>query len=202
VSSDLALFGLDRIILRHAEKGRIDCPNGSIFICPLDGGALRFLHKIFGGRRNSSNGLETLFGFSLPDDYVEFMTRFNGATLFDNSFSIYGIADLNRGLRLEDQQPISLSAALDERRSLYGPAVTWLPVASVSGYNELFHLELSGAGEARIGSDGQQTKRLGSFREIVCDITNLLSLLSDDRGFFDKSRRRVDAEISRFASPI
>lgn len=198
MTDDIDLLGLEAVVLRYSNNGRIDCSNGSTFICPLSGGPLRFLHKIFGPSKvDSSKIIEDLFGFRPSDEYIKFMSECNGVTLFDNSFFIYGIIiDLNRSLRLEDQQPISLSTELESSRRRYGSA--WRPVGSVTGYEKLFELEINVSGQVRIHCDSGPVRIVESFREMICGLAEFLDARTNERGFIDESRKGMDAELSRF----
>jgi hypothetical protein len=193
-------LGLNEVVFRHVDKGRVECKNGSVFICPLPGGSLRFLHKFYGyGERNQPAYLEHLFGFALPEDYLAFMRAWNGATLFDNSFCLDGLVpQLNRGLTLEDSQPISLETALKISHVMHDPGYPWRPFGSVAGYEKLFRLEFDASGRARMQWENGPARVANSVRDLVQPLAEFLGNLTDEHGFLDQTQRSMDAELSRF----
>jgi hypothetical protein len=193
-------LGLNGILFRYALEGRVDARNGSVFICPLPGGPLRFLHKTYGGgERNQPAYLEHLFGFALPEDYLNFMRSCNGATLFDNHLYLYGVVpQLNRGLGLEDQLPISLASELETSRDADDPGRSWRPFGSVAGYGQLFQLEVDASGRARMRGDAGPTRTAESVPELVHALAAMLDGLADARGFPDDTIGRLDSELAAF----
>jgi len=193
-------LGINDIVFRHVDKGRVDCKNGSVFICPLPGGPLRFLHKLYGGgERNQPAYLEHLFGFALPEDYLAFMRVWNGATMFDNSFGFCGLVpQLHRGLTLEESQPISLETALRINGVMYDRSHPWRPFGSIAGYEKLFRLELDASGRARMQWEDGPARDANSVRDLVRPLAEFLANLTDENGFIDQTRRSMDAELSGF----
>jgi hypothetical protein len=140
-----------------------------------------------------------MFGIPLPEDYVSFMSRCNGATLFDNSLFIYGVVtELSRSLSLEDQQPVSLAAELESSRWRHDPPYPWRPFGSVTGYEKLFELEIDASGRARMQCDGSPVRTANSVRDLIGALAACLDGLTDHRGFIDQSRKGMDAELMRF----
>ena len=121
------LLGLERIVFRYEGKGKLVARNGTTFICPLKGGPLFYLHKLYHlGDADQTAELASLLTFAPPTDYAAFMNRCNGANLFDNALAIYGIISrLNRGLDIEDVQPISLADELRYSEGANGPNDPW-----------------------------------------------------------------------------
>lgn len=111
-----------------------------------------FLHKVFGGlSKNRQRELHHLYGFAAPEDYNQLMSWCNGATLFDNALFIYGVcSDVTRGLRLEDQRPVSLDTKIEIARLTRSPDDVWRPFGAVTGYADLYSLEISQEGRTRV----------------------------------------------------
>ena len=200
MTQTLDLLGLEPIIWRLQAAGIARTPNGSIFICPLEGGPLRYLHKIFDARpANRRHELRTLLRFPPPDDYSAFMNQCNGVTLFDNCYSIYGLGtEVNRGLRLEDQRPILLPHEIEAADALYGSSYPWRRIGSVAGYEQSFELEICRTGEAGMRSVEGAVRAFPSFREMVCALARLFDQFVSERGFRDTSQQRMDGILMDF----
>jgi hypothetical protein len=200
IANNPYLAGLDEVILRYECAGRYECENGSIFICPIGKEPLRYLHKLFiNNDKQLSSKLERAFKYTPPEDYLNLMNCYNGMTLFDNTFSIYGLyTDFSRSLRLEDQRPISLQNEIVSKNWLFGPENSWRPIGSVSGYEKLFELEIDPSGRARLLCGEGVAKVSASFKELLFDVGSILDRLSNQEGMIDASKRSIDVEMGAF----
>ncbi len=193
-------FNINEIIFRYAEKGVLRSSNGTKFVCPLSHAPLAFLHKIFGESGKSRRPqLDRLYGFSVPEDYDQLMIWCNGATLFDNALFIYGVCpEVTRGLTLEDQRPLSLESELELARLTRSGADLWRPFGAVTGYADLFNLELHPQGETRVTSRDGKAWPAGSVKEVVTSLVRLFDQLTDHRGFVVERGAQLDRELREF----
>lgn len=192
----LRKFKIYNYVLKHIDCGKIETPD-YLFICPLELGKLRYLHKLFkAGSHIVDDEISSIFGFTPPADYFEFMKCINGATLYDNTFSIYGVCDnLNRGVRLEDQLPISLN---DINNFKLSDRIGFMSIGSISGGNDLFEIEVNSLGDFIIRSPLGFSKTFAKFERVLCSISEILDLISNETGLHDDTGVQVDIRMNEF----
>ncbi len=190
------------ILYRYRDKGSITIANGTEFICKIDGAPMRFLHTLYRGSEATARDIADLWREPLPASYRGFVTRFNGANLFDNSFDIFGLVkDFNRGLSLEDQRALSIEHAIMERRHLAPPdAEDALPVASIAAATELFDAGLRRDGSVTLRDERGKARVFASFTDFVETLCVLLDNLTDANGLRDDTGEELQREMVEFIS--
>jgi hypothetical protein len=190
------------ILYRYKDKGSIRSANGSEFICKIDGAPRRFLHRLYKGSEDTALKIAELWGKPLPASYREFLTRLNGATLFDNSFSIFGLPEeFNRSPSFEDEHALPINHLMEDRRLLDpARALIELPVASVLAANELFDADLRLDGSITLRDERGNAREFASFADFAGSICMLLDNLSDENGLRDDSCEELQHEMIEFIS--
>ena len=193
------IMSITPILYRYKGRGSVTTPNGSEFICKIHGAPLRFLHKLYMGSEETAYEIADLWREPLPACYRQFLTRFNGATLFDNSFHIFGLPkDFNRRLSLEDRHAFPITHVMKERRVLaQADAANVLPVASITA-TELFDADLRPDGSVILKDEHGNARAFASFADFVGSLCVLLDNLSDENGLHDDSCEELQREMIGF----
>lgn len=133
----------DRLVSRlfeHDDETSLRFEDGPTLIRKVEGGSLAYLHKLF---PPFAGPISARYG----SDYAAFLQRTNGATLYGNRLSLYGLVDgLSRSIDPEHTLPISMTAYEREfvlRNRLPAAIEGGVGVGAVSGYAELFDLVIT-----------------------------------------------------------
>ncbi len=165
--SDDHLFEyLSHMMNKFDESEIVTTESDNKFIHKIAENNLGYLHVLYGG--SSSSSLNSLRNFYIHRDYLEFMRSYSGASLFDNTFQIFGLRDnLKRSILLNDQNAISLKNRSGINVKSYLDVVDdfWLKVSCVSFFEKSYFIELSKDGDIRLVSESVFTEKFYSFSQ-------------------------------------
>jgi len=180
-------FEIEAILNRCSAKGIEQTVQGAKFICPLPKiGPLAFLHCLFAPCTASQlEDVRDLFGFGLPDEYESFLKLSNGASLFRDAVSIYGIGgNFSRGLSLSDQAAFSL-VDMHERFRLSQSldwSLGWRPVGFIAALQQSY-LTLNAKGVFRLRYGVGRERQWGSFYNVLFECVHVADEHFDCDGY-------------------
>jgi hypothetical protein len=197
---ETSLSSIRRILYKYADDGLVRCEGGATFIRPLGKGSLSFLHKLYAGCSDAEiRAITTIIGFNPPDDYIAFMKLTDGAALFDNTLSVYGLkSNAARSVQLQDQAAISLKNKVGLQRSMGN--YEWIPVGSVSAATVVFSLEMDCNCRVRFGSEERGFRQFLNFLEAVEFLMAVEDNLSNKNGLIDESGVELERDLLALVS--
>ena len=186
------------ILYKYKDKGFVKIANGE-FICPLSYGQIAYLHKLYTGcSKVQIEKMEKLLDIVLPSDYRQFLENYNGCTLFDNTFFLWGSNDnLDRDIELHKQSAVSLEDEINIARSKMHNEQSWMPVGSISAYSKRYVLEIGVDHSWRISDGGDKFCYLELFLSALLYLSNVLDKLSNHLGLIDLTGQSVEAYIDK-----
>lgn len=186
------------VVNRYYSQDSKISSNGAIFIAPLEGGSLRFLHSVF-PPANDENLKETedLIG-PLPAQYKSLLKHANGATLYDSTVFIYGTSSFPvRSLRIDDQAAVSVIAERSLRLASTGSSIKNLRVGAVATATRRFDIDIELDSTCLVSYEGG-SRRFESFLECLSSIVIIMDSLSDANGLLDDSGEQAESEMIAF----
>lgn len=178
-------------------------PSGARFVRNLpDEGPLAYLHSVYPPLGTDALAhCEAALGRPLPNGLRYWLSKANGATLFDKTIYLFGFTErMHRSLSLEDQTAISLTSENEMfalcNRSLWDTG--WIKVGSLSGWTTTLELQMHSTGRCALAGDAERRVEFVSFDEMMTVIVQRVSPCFSCVGVTDKSYVALEATLSRF----
>lgn len=184
------------------DRSSITLANGGRFIRKLpDDRPLGYLHKFYAPL--SDIALLGSMVSRLPDSYIAFLQWANGASLFDNTLSLYGyVRNIARSSAPEFAAPISLNhgneifAAVKHQRWMRG----WTEIGAVMGWSSVYKIELNSDGRCAVTSENEECSS-ASLEQCMRKVIDRLAACFDCRGLLDESGTELEAALSSLVMP-
>ena len=189
-------------LMRCDDSTSVTLPNGSRFIRKLpDERPLGYLHKLFAPLSPAGlMSLSTMLGRRLPAQFEAFLGWSNGATLFDNSFCIFGFQEglaVSRSIELEAQTAINIAweneiyACVHPQQWNEG----WIRIGSVTGWDSTFHIDGHESGECAISGEAGGRRTFPTFNSCIERIVMRLSPCFSCDGLVDPRSAEREAAL-------
>lgn len=179
--------------------------NGAQFICPTPKyGPQAFLHMLFAPASDDALiDIEDLFGFSLPQEYADFLAFSNGSSLFQHTFSLFGCGgNFSRSLEAQDQAAVSLTDACMKYRVTNDAdwLLGWRPVGSLVALS-LYTIAINRAGIVMVQGKRHGSKNWPSFFLMLLECIELFDKHFNCDGIVGDDYTKLEGAIDMITAP-